>query len=75
MYGQQAQDEPVAQGPSPIYIAGSDNQIYYWDPNNSQMQPQVVAKHDAPVKDVYSFNIQGSMFLVSGGWDAFVKFF
>lgn len=27
-----------------------------------------------PVKDVYSFNLNGSCFLVSAGWDCMVKF-
>ena len=30
--------------------------------------------HDAPVKDVASFVHENTSMVVSGGWDAFVKF-
>lgn len=34
-----------------------------------------IGKHEAPVKDVCSFQMNGNVFVVSGGWDALVKFY
>ena len=73
-FGLGTQAEQPAPGPSPIFIAHSDNTIKVWDPNNSQAQPQAVGQHELPVKDVYSFAMNGQSYLVSGGWDAMVKF-
>ena len=60
--------------PNPIFIACADNTIKVWDPNQSHIQPQTVGTHDAPVKDVCSFSLNGSSVFVSAGWDAMVKY-
>ena len=69
-----APSEPLSQGPTLIFIAHSDNNIKMWDPNNPQQAPINIGQHEMPVKDVYSFNLNGNCFLVSAGWDCMVKF-
>lgn len=49
----------MPQTPSWIFIANADKTIKVWDPNQAGMQPQTVGSHDEPVKDVYSFNVNG----------------
>lgn len=46
-----------------------------WDISQNGGQPVPIGKHDAPVKDVCSFSVNGNIFVVSGGWDALVKFY
>ena len=58
-----------------IYVAHSDGNIYSWDARCSQNPPRSVSKHQAPCKDVCSFSCNNQVFLVSGGWDSYVKFF
>jgi hypothetical protein len=40
-----------------LYIAHSDGTVKRWDIAAQGSQPQVVAQHTSPVKDVYSFNV------------------
>jgi WD40 repeat protein len=57
-----------------ILIACADNNIYKWDLGSNQVGP--IASHAHPVKDVFSVvdPKTKNTFVVSGGWDARVKF-
>ena len=56
-------------------MAHADGTILRWDASQHGSVPQVVGRHNQPVKDVFSFFTNGYTFLVSGGWDSMVKFY
>lgn len=55
-----------------LLIAHSDSNIKKWD--FSQNNVVNIGKHAHPVKDLYEFTNNNTTILVSGGWDARVKF-
>jgi len=55
-----------------LLIAHSNHTIMKWDLTTNQITK--VGSHDAPVKEVTSFEQHGTSIVVSGGWDAKVKF-
>lgn len=55
-----------------VLIAHSDTFLKKWDFQNNNLAK--LGRHDQPVKDIYSFCLKGSVYVVSGGWDAKVKF-
>ena len=59
------------QAPS-LLIAHADNNIKKWDFQLNQVIN--IGQHAKPVKDIYEFTHNGNTVVVSGGWDARVKF-
>jgi len=55
-----------------LLIASADNNIKRWDLASNQVT--VVGQHSQPVKDIYCCQIGGNPLVISGGWDARVKF-
>eukprot|EP01024_Parvocaulis_polyphysoides_P068792 TRINITY_DN8396_c0_g3_i1.p1 TRINITY_DN8396_c0_g3~~TRINITY_DN8396_c0_g3_i1.p1 ORF type:complete len:314 (+),score=31.19 TRINITY_DN8396_c0_g3_i1:50-991(+) len=55
---------------SNVFCGGTDNQVTMW--NLQTNQPQVVGKHDQPVKHCYF--LKDKNMLVTGGWDATVRY-
>eukprot|EP00347_Sterkiella_histriomuscorum_P013043 403366232 len=61
--------QPDAQA---LLIACADNNIKRWDLGSNSVN--VVGQHKQPVKDIYCFSLNNQQIVVSGGWDARVKF-
>ena len=55
-----------------ILFACADHNIKKWDLNTNQIS--VVGQHAQPVKDVANFTYNNVIVVVTGGWDARVKF-
>ena len=55
-----------------MLIASADNNIKRWDLATNQVT--AVGQHSQPVKDIYCCTFQGNPLIISGGWDARVKF-
>lgn len=55
-----------------LLIASADNLVKKWDLVTNQLIP--VGQHSQPVKDVYAYMLNGQCLMVSGGYDARVKF-
>ena len=45
-----------------------------WNLSKPSEAPKTVGSHDQPVKDVASFVADGKIYLVSAGWDAYIKY-
>jgi mRNA export factor len=74
---QQNANSPVlcvefSHGSVGVFFGTATNQIFYWDLPTNQISQ--VGQHNAPVKDLYSFNANGQNLVVSGGFDGLVTF-
>ena len=55
-----------------VLLACADNNIKKWDLTSNQVVN--VGSHSQPVKDLYMFHQNNQTVVISGGWDARVKF-
>lgn len=55
-----------------VFVGTMKGEIYKWEIQTNAISP--VGQHQAPVKDLYAFNLNNQVLLASGGFDGKVLF-